>query len=584
MKSTPTHSHTATCPRTGRPLPNPATQGWQTWCWPAAGLLALVWFLVRVLPRPSRAAYPCQRVAAPLAAGFVAHLLGLAATVVALRHARRRWHQARYLTAGLCGAAVLVAGAWATIHAPVAPAAASFTPSDPPNQPMGVARGFCPGRVTWVHDPAATSWDGSTGHWWDDANTNQAIVDQMLSDAIRWLAGAPNDATAWDRLFRSFNQTHGKGNVGYAAGEPIAIKINLNNSWSPADSDHEIDASPPAVRALRRPLVNPAGVAQADITVYDAIRYVPDHLFNPCHTEFPGVIFVDTQGGNGRTANEFVSDVLHFSNGAIPSSAANVARCAIDADYLVSLAIFKRHGWCAPLTVSGKNHLGSISGPGDLHPYIDAATLEAYDAQVDLLGHADLGGKTVLFLLDGLYGSRDVVSIGSPWGMAPFNDDWPSSLFASQDPVALDSVALDFMRTEMFYEMWPNADRYLHEGAHAANPPSGTFYDPENDGTRLASLGVHEHWNNAADRQYSRNLGTDLGIELVSADPGLLADLDNDGDVDLLDYAVLATCLAGPDVLTPSGGCTASQFQASDLDADADVDLGDFGAFQAVLP
>ena len=31
----------------------------------------------------------------------------------------------------------------------------------------------------------------------------------------------------------------------------------------------------------------------------------------------------------------------------------------------------------------------------------------------------------------------------------------------------------------------------------------------------LASLGVHEHWNNPADRQYSRNLGTGDGIELI---------------------------------------------------------------------
>jgi hypothetical protein len=36
-----------------------------------AGLASLVWFLVRVIPKPSRAFYPCQRAAAPLASGFV---------------------------------------------------------------------------------------------------------------------------------------------------------------------------------------------------------------------------------------------------------------------------------------------------------------------------------------------------------------------------------------------------------------------------------------------------------------------------------------------------------------------------------
>jgi hypothetical protein len=32
---------------------------------------------------------------------------------------------------------------------------------------------------------------------------------------------------------------------------------------------------------------------------------------------------------------------------------------------------------------------------------------------------------------------------------------------------------------------------------------------------RLASLGVYEHWNNPTDKQYSVNLGTGKGIELV---------------------------------------------------------------------
>ncbi len=33
----------------------------------------------------------------------------------------------------------------------------------------------------------------------------------------------------------------------------------------------------------------------------------------------------------------------------------------------------------------------------------------------------------------------------------------------------------------------------------------------------MRSLGVHEHWNNPIDKQYSRNLGRTNGIELVYA-------------------------------------------------------------------
>jgi len=456
-----------------------------------------------------------------MAGGFLAYLLGLIVSVFAFRKARQQIRKAHYAVAAACVATTVLAGGYSLYHMPVETASAEFTPTDPPNTPMGDAKGIYPGRVAWVHDPNATNWNGSDSYWWDDTHTSQTVVDGMMSNAVRWLTGASTDSVAWDRLFRHFNQTHGQGDIGYQAGQTIAIKINLNNSWSQADSDNEIDASPQTVRTMLRQLVNQAGVPQASITVYDAIRHMPDHIYNPCHAEFPGVRFVDQNGGNGRIGNEFVSGVLRFSNGLIGPWASDLARCLVDADYVINLAILKRHAWCAPLTVCGKNHLGSISGPGDLHDYILGSTLVDYDAQVDLLGHEDIGGKTVLFMLDGLYGSRDVVSIGSPWSMSPFNDDWPSSLFVSQDPIAIDSVAMDFIRTEMFYEMWPNSDRYLHEGALANDPPSATFYDPENDGTRLSSLGVHEHWNNATNKQYTSNLGTGEGIGLISTNPGV---------------------------------------------------------------
>jgi hypothetical protein len=79
-----------------------------------------------------------------------------------------------------------------------------------------------------------------------------------------------------------------------------------------------------------------------------------------------------------------------------------------------------------------------------------------------------------------------------------------------------------------------NVDNYLHEAALANKPPSGVRYDPEGDGTGLDSLGVHEHWNNPADRKYSRNLGTGNGIELIqqgSLRTGMIARIGNPATV-----------------------------------------------------
>ena len=41
------------------------------------GLVALFWFLIRVIPKPQRATYPCMKVAYPLMSGLVIWLLGI---------------------------------------------------------------------------------------------------------------------------------------------------------------------------------------------------------------------------------------------------------------------------------------------------------------------------------------------------------------------------------------------------------------------------------------------------------------------------------------------------------------------------
>ena len=53
--------------------------------------------------------------------------------------------------------------------------------------------------------------------------------------------------------------------------------------------------------------------------------------------------------------------------------------------------------------------------------------------------------------------------------------------------------------------------------AESPPPPGGQrVYDPGRDGKPVTSLGVHERWNHAADKQYSRKLGKRQGIGLVA--------------------------------------------------------------------
>ena len=96
------------CPKSGKIVGVRKPQGLMRVFFPVIGLLALAWFLLRVVPKPSRAAYPCQRVAMPLASGFVLWLAAIAGSSLAFRSARGHFRQSRWIsgTLAVCLAAV----------------------------------------------------------------------------------------------------------------------------------------------------------------------------------------------------------------------------------------------------------------------------------------------------------------------------------------------------------------------------------------------------------------------------------------------------------------------------------------------
>jgi len=417
-------------------------------------------------------------------------------------------------------------------------------PDPIPNQPIGVPKGIHPGRVVWTYDPKATDWAGpGQGHWWEGSNTNQLVVDRMMSEAIQNLGGKGGDAKAWDAIIKHFNQAHGDGKTGYRKGEKVNIKVNLVGCMAGGAVDsksydliHDLDymnASPQMILALLRQLVHAAGVRQQDISVGDPLSQFPNQYYGPLHSEFPEVHYLDHDGGNAtypRTLVEHSSIPFHWSSRPMGTTQDYIPVPYAEAKYLINMANLKAHTM-AGATLCGKNHYGSLlrrppdKGYYDMHTSLPGMARGSghYRALVDLMGHAHTGGKTLLCLIDGLYpGVHPTEHAPRKFLTSPFNGQWASSLLASQDPIAIDSVALDFLRAEWKdYPRMLGADDYLHEAALADSPPSGTFYDPDHatNTTRLASLGVHEHWNNPQEKQYSRNLGKGQGIELVRVGP-----------------------------------------------------------------
>jgi len=506
------------------------------WLFPAVGLLSLIWFLIRVVPKPSRATYPCQRVAFPLASGFVAWLLGTGATIGAFRKAKLCFARRRYVVGLIC-ITLSVGAIWVAVSA--TGEKLGLAEEQPANSPIGFAKGIYPGRVVWVHDPNVSDWQGpGDGHWWQNNHTNQERVCQMMSQAICNLAGEASEVAAWDKLFKYFNKTHGKGNVGYKPGERVVIKPNFvgfiftNGGVNPENYNLEskkdyMNTSPQMLIALLRQLVNQVGVREADISIGDSLAYFANEYYNILRREFPNVRFLDYGGKFGRIKMLPSSVPFHWSCRPVGCKPDYVPISFVQADYLINFANLKAHVG-AGVTLCAKNHYGSLirtpaqKGYYNMHQSAFSKETAVYRPLVDLIGHSHIGGKTILYLIDGLYCGKHPIDMDKGprrWWSYPFDGQWTSSLLASQDPVAIDSVGFDFLCAE--YDDYPRAggvDDYLHEAALADNPPSGTFYDPDNSDNirRLASLGVHEHWNNPMEKKYSRNLGTGEGIELVA--------------------------------------------------------------------
>ncbi len=313
--------------------------------------------------------------------------------------------------AGLCALVALAAGEMARLSGPLPGPQLGWTPSDPPNSPMGTAKGIFPGRVVWMRDTNATPWNGTTGHWWDDETGETGGRGRLLADSLQALTAATNNAEAWARIFRHFNATHGRGDTGYRAGETLAVKVNCNNNYSGyGDVDNQIDAAPQTVRALLRQLVYEAGVPQENILVYEAVRVVPDRIYEPCHAEFPGVVWLDSlgNGSNGRQPPDWHTNAFNYSTNNT-GCGRNIPERVFQATYLINMALLKGH-WRAGVSLTGKNHFGSIDKPYHTYAQVWELPMGTYNPFVDLLGARALGGKPMVFMIAGLYGVLEVQS------------------------------------------------------------------------------------------------------------------------------------------------------------------------------
>lgn len=403
----------------------------------------------------------------------------------------------------------------------------------PQHEPYGTGVGAMPGRVVWAHDPDCVEWDG-TGWWWEVEHFDEAVIQKMVDESITALGGKDTVAESWQALFTAHNISHGRGENGYQAGEKIVMKANINGSGlNSDDASGETEMSytnPVLMKALLVSLVEEAGIPPEDITVYDVSRIFPDYMVEMCtQGSLSGIHFVGRTNG---VADESAPINWSYDVGGDTNY---LPACVTEATYMINLANLKGHSY--GMTLCGKNHYGSYINSNrmrppvgaNLHGFLVGAEMDEYSPLVDFMANEYLGGRTMLYMLDAIICApsegASITGENSRWQQAPFNGDYTSSIFVSQDPVAIDSVGADFLANEptiterngtMAHN--PAVENYLHEAGLVADAPSGTVYQNGN-GEPVTNLGVHEHWNNAEERLYSRNLGREEGIELISIEP-----------------------------------------------------------------
>lgn len=253
------------------------------------------------------------------------------------------------------------------------------------------------------------------------------VVARMLDRGLRELTGARSATAAWKQLLPGFDRK-----------QRITLKLNMNNaSFNEAITTNRMDQTMPVVNAVLGTLIEGLGVQPGNITLLDASRWFhPVIMKGRCR--FPGVRWVDSKSPDRWDPDE---SVTFTRDQPPPGGRFHMPRDYTQADHIVNLCLLKAHG-CG-VTGAMKSHFGSIPSPRSLH---EGMGEKSYIA--DLCATPSIRNKVRLNLVDALFGNWG----GPVWAPRPwrtFSEPSPNSLFLSRDPVALDSVLLDHIGSEL---------------------------------------------------------------------------------------------------------------------------------------
>ncbi len=371
-----------------------------------------------------------------------------------------------------------------------------------PPAPRDSERGG-PSRVVITHHPGGH--DGSTGR--DNVHLNADAVRMMVDEAVQTFAGTNSVVEAWEQIIPD-------------ASKKVAIKINCQITG--------IFTKAKVVTPIADGLIA-RGVPPDNIIIYDRND-----------TAFPYAGFVRNPNGPGVRTGVLSHDG-DFGGYSSHAEQYYIAKLLIgesgdfDCDYLINVPVCKALDGYSGVTLGMKNHYGTCS-PRHADIHNEVCRTNALPAIRD---------KTRLIVLDACYCEYKWYN-----GRNQTWVDVVNKIIVSDDPVAVD------------YHGWQIIKQLRAAHALPAVSPYPQFIDLAAD---VYGLGTNDPEQ----------------MEIIEVALPYAGDFNFDGAVDMADFGFFQRCFSGMGNPPPDSppGCA-----ACDLDQDNDVDLVDFGVLESNTP
>ncbi|AKB19813.1 DUF362 domain-containing protein [Methanosarcina sp. WWM596] len=431
-------------------------------------LASFFWLLYKSGTKPSRIVYPCQKAAAASLSTFVILAIISSPLFIYMKKIQTFFAHDSKLSRSLLFITIIAAifGVFLAIdyyssmpmNSPVGPGLEGkvLSPSEQVN--LGTQSEYAtipaaydlpsPHRVVTVHDSNSSTWEGEGN---PNNYINQTEIDKMVDIGIMELTGTTSPQDGWRKI------------IPYENGQSVAIKMNFNNNWYFSSSGFYYDDN------SNINMLNYAAVVNSVIRGLKSIGVPSDKIWitdpsRPVHDQFreriedKGVQYYINQncgayieGRPNVYVTGYVSDSsVYASTSTTYDEKIRPAQVFADATYIINMPQLKGHGYSnvGRVTLGLKNNFGSVHYTANALGDCPAHKAEPFAKLLaDINNNSVFRDKTRLIVGDGIMGNPDI-NYGPPTLWKSFGNKPPETLFFGVDPVATDSVMVDYIRRE----------------------------------------------------------------------------------------------------------------------------------------